>query len=246
MELINTHGICMLSMVPMRTEPGSKNEMCNQLLFGDCYQIIDQKEDWFHIKTVLDNYSGWIHSQQYHPLSQLIENFELKIQTQYPYLQLNKKLLPFGCSLWLNNHQLIDGNEIPNTAALQKNQLIEIAEQFIGVPYLWGGRTAMGLDCSGFTQIVYKSIGINILRDAWQQAGQGTNVDFPELVTAGDLAFFDNAEGKITHVGILINRDKIIHASGEVRYDTFDHNGIYNHALGRYTHKLRTIRRILN
>jgi hypothetical protein len=116
---------------------------------------------------------------------------------------------------------------------------------FQNVPYLWGGRNLFGLDCSGFVQIVYKLNGIQLKRDAWQQAEQGTDVNFLPQVKAGDVAFFDNEEGRITHVGIMLNANEIIHASGKVRIDPIDDQGIYNVELGKYTHHLRIIKRFI-
>ena len=123
--------------------------------------------------------------------------------------------------------------------------LIVTALFFQNAPYLWGGRTLFGIDCSGFSQIVFKLNGIKLNRDAWQQAEQGAVVDFLPEAKSGDLAFFDNAEGRIIHVGIMLGTNKIIHASGKVRVDTIDNQGIYNAEMGRYTHKLRIIKRFI-
>ncbi len=119
------------------------------------------------------------------------------------------------------------------------------AKSFLNTPYLWGGRTHYGIDCSGFTQAVFKLQGIHLRRDAWMQAEQGETVDFLAEAKMGDLAFFDNAEGKITHVGIMLNNEQIIHASGRVKIDSMDSQGIYSEELKRTTHKLRIIKRII-
>jgi len=126
-----------------------------------------------------------------------------------------------------------------------RNLIGETAYLFMNTPYLWGGRSPMGMDCSGLTQIVFKMNGIRLSRDAWQQAETGTTVGFVEEAEQGDLAFFDNKDGKITHVGIILKEGKIIHASGKVRVDSFDHNGIFNIDLQKYTHKLRVIKKII-
>ncbi|MNL48577.1 Gamma-D-glutamyl-L-lysine endopeptidase [compost metagenome] len=118
-------------------------------------------------------------------------------------------------------------------------------KMFLNAPYLWGGRSILGIDCSGFTQVCYKILGIKLKRDAYQQADQGELVSFINEGKLGDLAFFDNAEGRITHVGILINSHQIIHASGRVRIDSIDHQGIFNEETQQYSHKLRIIKRIL-
>jgi cell wall-associated NlpC family hydrolase len=116
---------------------------------------------------------------------------------------------------------------------------------YLNAPYVWGGRTPFGIDCSGFVQMVYKMKKIKLLRDASQQASQGEVISLLGEAEPGDLAFFDDAEGKITHVGLLIDRSHIIHCSGKVRIDVLDHEGIYNEAVQKYTHKLRLIRRIV-
>ena len=125
-----------------------------------------------------------------------------------------------------------------------KNKFIETALLYLNAPYLWGGRTHFGIDCSGFTQMVYKLNGHKLLRDASQQATQGEPLSFIEESEPGDLAFFDNEEGTITHVGIMMADHHIIHAHGQVRIDHMDHTGIYNAELKKHTHKLRVIKKI--
>jgi cell wall-associated NlpC family hydrolase len=123
--------------------------------------------------------------------------------------------------------------------------LVETALMYLHAPYLWGGRSPFGIDCSGFVQVVYKFSGIQLPRDAWQQAEKGDLLSFIEESAPGDLAFFDNDEGTIIHVGILLENNRIIHASGKVRIDVIDHQGIYNRDLRAYTHNLRLIKSIL-
>ena len=128
--------------------------------------------------------------------------------------------------------------------------LQSIQESFLGAPYLWGGRTPWGVDCSGLVQMIFILMGIYLPRDAAQQAEEGDVVDLLDLSEPGDLVFFDNDEGRIVHVGVVLTRNdeddlRVAHASGRVRIDRLDQQGIYNAEEGRYTHKLRLVRRVL-
>ena len=128
---------------------------------------------------------------------------------------------------------------------LAKEFLLKTAFMYLNAPYLWGGKTPFGIDCSGFTQMVYKLCGHKLFREAKQQATQGEVLSFIEESEPGDLAFFDNNEGVITHVGIIMKDNYIIHAHGKVRIDRIDHSGIYNVDSKRHTHKLRVIKKII-
>jgi hypothetical protein len=139
----------------------------------------------------------------------------------------------------------IQGDKILPVKKNVRNVLIENALKYFNSPYLWGGRSPFGVDCSGLSQILYKMIGIQIPRDAGQQALMGENITFVEEAQPGDLAFFDNEDGKIVHVGIIWEKNKIIHASGKVRIDNIDHFGIFNIDTGRYSHQMRLMRRII-
>jgi hypothetical protein len=253
-------GICNLSVIPVRSEVSDKSEMLTQLLFGDHFEITEFTEKWIHIRAAYDDYEGWIDRKQY---ADITEEAYLKLNGQN-YIsalivcQSLKKvsgeiinLVP-GSSLpfFKTNHVYINDEEYefsgeavkPDTKAFKKG--IESAAKFyLHFPYLWGGKSTFGIDCSGFTQMVFKQFDIKIKRDTWQQAEQGETVSSLMEIKPGDLAFFDNVEGRIVHVGILLSSNEIIHASGRVKIDSIDEKGIYSKELGRYTHKLKIIKR---
>jgi hypothetical protein len=246
-------GICNLSNIPVRFSPDSKSEIVTQLLFGETFNVIEQENKWMKITTKTDNYTGWINSKQFTPLETTIHHIESV--GIYPYLKVlcetdkGEVMIPAGAVIPnLNgNSFVINKTEYKLTESNKHynfDKLEHIALQYQNVPYLWGGRTPFGIDCSGYTQAVYKQCGIQLKRDAWQQAEEGETVSFIEEIKTGDLAFFDNEEGRITHVGIMLDPNTIIHASGYVRIDKMDNYGIINEEEKQYSHKLRIIRRI--
>lgn len=253
--------ICNLSLVPVRREPSDKSEMVSQLLFGEMVEIITKQDNWRKIKMLYDGYIGWIDKKQIVSITddeiQKIKNTKPVISGDLVQIAIWNKnqICPIvlGSSLPLyNNNKFImaetefifDGNVIDiGTPSIIR--LMENAYMYLNSPYLWGGRSPFGIDCSGFTQMVFKLCGILLLRDACNQAEHGTTINLIDESKAGDLAFFDNSEGKISHVGIIIPGNQIIHASGKVRIDRIDHQGIYNEELKDYSHNLRLIKRVL-
>lgn len=255
------YGICNLSIVPIRSEASDKSEILTQLLFGDCFEILQVTEKWTFIKTCFDEYQGWIDSKQYiSSKSPLTDDgtkgaiLGLGINHEVVKLSTGEKLhLLAGSSIpemrdrkfFLGNeeYQLLSDSLLHGSVDFD-TFVVEYAKFYLGAPYLWGGKTLFGIDCSGLTQIVFKMLGKKLLRDAWQQAEQGEIVNFLQEAKAGDLAFFDNEEGRVVHVGIMLDDQHIIHASGRVKIDPIDGQGIYSLDLKRHTHKLRIIKRI--
>lgn len=257
------HGICTLSIVPARKEPSGTSEMVTQLLFGEHYTILEPGEDWLRIKTAFDNYECWINAKQHtkipESLFQQLEKQDAIYSNELVQLLHNKSNethfpVSIGATLpFYKDHSTrfdtFDFGFEGSTASLAEKKpvrdLIHSAYLFLNAPYLWGGKSPFGIDCSGFTQMVYKLNGYKLPRDAYQQVELGTPLSFVEEAEAGDLAFFDNEEGRITHVGILLNNQQIIHASGCVRIDKFDHYGIFHTDTKKYSHTLRVIKRVL-
>lgn len=254
------YGICNLSIVPLRIEPSDKSEMVSQLLFGEHFKVLEVQKKWSKINIAFDNYEGWIDNNQYLPISE--ENyFEIDQSNNF----LAGELIDFATDENGQFFTIAIGSSLPFykdnnlklgtlnyryegkvfTEKSPKENLIEMATNFLNAPYLWGGKTPFGIDCSGFTQMVYKLCGYKLLRDASGQATQGEALSFIEESEPGDLAFFDNEEGIITHVGIIMKDNYIIHAHGKIRIDRLDHSGIFNVDNQRHTHKLRVIKKII-
>ncbi|MFV5700079.1 NlpC/P60 family protein [Flavobacterium sp. ZT3R17] len=251
-------GICNLAIIPLRFEPNDRSEIVSQVLFGEHFEILEQLKQWSRIKMQYDDYEGWVDSKQYQLISessfnQLSKDAIILNADLIEYITAPNNILipiPLGSSVSFLNHNEInissfdfEGTKISGIKS--KEGLINTAFLYLNAPYLWGGKTPFGIDCSGFTQMVYKLNGYKLLRDASQQARQGEALSFIEESEPGDLAFFDNDEGNIIHVGIIMEDNYIIHASGKIRIDRLDHLGIYNPETNKHTHKLRVIKKII-
>ncbi len=257
-------GIADLSIIPVRREPSERSEMVTQILFGERYKILEETDRWVYVRLLYDDYCGWIDIKM---VTLMEQNFNINscrlAMASETFNIVNRKdtwgnkLIVPGSDLPYFNHNdnsfiigeykyILNGAyfELPGSKNIRES-VIDCALKFFNAPYLWGGRTPYGIDCSGLTQIVYKMNGIKLKRDASQQVLNGDTMSFVEEALPGDLAFFGDDEGTITHVGIIWKHHKIIHASGKVRIDNVDHQGIYNEELKRYTHRLRTIKRII-
>ncbi len=254
------YGICNLSSVPCRKEPSDASEMVTQLLFGEHYQILEERERWTSIRIMHDNYLCWISANQVHGISPTFAealNYTTArsvVSDILSVVQHNNEItsvllgssLPYyrAGSFNIEQQEYEYGGEVAPTKS-SRNSVIDFAMNYINTPYLWGGRSPFGIDCSGLTQLCYKLANKQLPRDAYQQADLGVSLSFVEEAQAGDLAFFDNADGRIIHVGIMTGEGTIIHASGKVRIDDIDHFGIYDTMQKKYTHRLRLLKSYL-
>ncbi|MGB5429137.1 NlpC/P60 family protein [Eudoraea sp.] len=248
------HGICHLNIVPIRILAEDSSEMITQLLYGDHFKILEKRKFWSKIRDAYDGTEGWIRNNQFIPIEKsdyqsLNNSVEHKFSSNLvSYVNdANRVMIPIVLgsslkSLKLLSHEF-DGDSINEKK--EKSNLIITALYYLNAPYLWGGKTPFGIDAPGFTQMIYKINGYSLLRRAEEQAAQGEALSFIEESEPGDLAFFDNNEGEINHVGLIMQDNFIIHVFGKVRIDRLDHTGIFNTEQRKYTHKLRVIKKVI-
>jgi hypothetical protein len=249
------YAICIVPVAHVRLIPDHRAEMMNQLLFGESIKVISvDAEGWMASETVADGYKGYCRMNQFVILEQPIEEIFEYSGDWVAEIMLNdqKLMIPFGSNLSLLNASIpgytfsFNGNIFNAKRTIVSDKIImDIASMFLNTAYLWGGKSVFGIDCSGYAQSVFKMLHIAIPRDANMQAEKGDPVGFLQEARCGDLAFFDDDKGDIVHVGILINDHQIIHASGNVRVDAIDHEGIINSHTKKRTHHLRIIKRFI-
>ena len=234
--------VCTVTVAPVRAEAADKSEIVTEILFGESFDVLEVQKNWTKIKMHFDGYEGWMDTKQYRAISEndLQSRKVTTITEAFSSVMMNdgRTLLSMGSEV-----------EFPAVASRRSHDMREsialTAQEFLNVPYLWGGKSFFGVDCSGFTQLVFKIHNVKLPRDAYQQAETGEALTFVEEAQPGDLAFFENSEGRIIHVGIMLQDQKIIHASGKVRIDTLDSSGIFNKELNKHTHKLRFVRNLI-
>lgn len=256
------HGICRLTLIPVRKEPTDRAEMVTQMLFGDHYTILEWTKDrrWLRIRIQWDGYEGWIDHTQFYPISSeyfdAVSNADYKICTDLATGILFKKhyiqvligsVLPISTNeLFKVEEQLAYNGEAKSLSQKRDYEFLkQTAEKYIHAPYLWGGKSPFGIDCSGFTQMAYRVTGYTLQRDASQQVQQGSHVESLAQAVPGDLLFFKGRETGGNHVGILLEDHTVIHASGRVRKDQVDETGIFNAERNKHTHQLTAIRRVM-
>lgn len=260
--MVLSYAYCNVSILPMRSEPSHTAEQVNQLLYGERCEIQEINErDWAKIRCEWDGYEGWCRLGQ---LSCISLREYRKVPKAVAFATNSRLIfdgseqpIPVGSDVYG-----LKGGKLPlnlptakykgkrlryDKMVLDAETLKSMALKYLHTPYLWGGRSMAGIDCSGLTQMAFKLCGKAIPRDASQQANEGETVDFLQHARCGDLAFFNNADGKIVHVGLLLDHDTIIHAtetSGRVVIDRIDQGGIISIGLRKRTHHLRLVKRL--
>lgn len=258
-------GFSILSVLPVRIHPSERAEMVTQLLFGDLYKVSSVSQDgkWVKINTIYDDYEGWIDNKVHYKLTE--SEFEIFLKAQekgwivsvpHGYLESEGEKWPISMGSSLPTQESFTLGKrtfvvtVPTVKPIDFTKqpisfelLSKIALPYLNTPYLWGGKSITGIDCSGFVQQILKFFGYKIDRDASQQVAFGKAINFQEH-KVGDLAFFANTEGRVNHVGIIWSKNAIIHASGRVRIDKLNEIGIFNSETGFNTHFLHSIRRI--
>lgn len=258
------YGISGLSIIPVRKEPSEQSEMITQILYGEHFIVNEIMLGWCRVKLAFDGYEGWVDMKMITPLAEKnylkIEHAPFAVSVDiFNIIPVNAEqttMIVAGSTLpcWRPNLKEFSiqkevfrhtGNITYKNPRNIRKVIIDQALKYFNAPYLWGGRSPLGIDCSGFAQIIYKMVGYSIPRDASQQVHCGTSLSFVEEARPGDLAFFDDGEGRIVHVGIIWEKHKIIHASGKVRIDNVDQFGIFNIDTKKYTHQMRVMKRII-
>lgn len=244
--------ICRYPLCPVRTHPSDPSEMSTQIFFGELVEVTEQKNQWRKVVNLFDGYEGWVDEKFFIPLQP--EAIEFWIENAIPIFNSVVQLEVDGTKMTVSR-----GARLPkdirkpfhlNGMAYTINGILEaspenrlkVALAYLNAPYLWGGKSILGIDCSGFTQMILQFEGKMFPRDAYQQAEEGTLVEFNDR-QPGDFAFFHNDSGKITHVGMLISPNQIIHAHGNVRIDDFTEEGILNREKKTCSHPLSFVRR---
>ena len=257
--------IALHSVVPVRVEPREGSEQNTQMLFGELCRILEQQPRWLRIRLESDGQEGWVDAKMICPMkpeeyashrASLQQSAIVAMPMAYAVSENNGQTIPLTAGTRLTNYQdgrfevlgvgfrIDPGMVWTESPDLNEQNLLQSVRFFLNIPYLWGGKNAMGMDCSGFTQIIMSLFGKKLPRNASEQATCGRKISRLSKAQAGDLVFFDHKDGKISHVGIVIDPERVIHCSGRVKVEKLDETGIFNAETGEYSHDLVAIKRI--
>ncbi len=249
------------SLAALRAQPSERSEMVSQLLFGEVAEVLKKQDNWLNVKHLWDETVGWLDSRQATLITPSEADFfernhanslalcePVMADDHFLPILMGASLPGFdGIRLKIGEASYaFSGQTIfPGSVQPTGDILSRIAKKYLHAPQLAGGRSPFGIDAAAFTQMVFKMFGIRLWRSAEAQVAQGRVVDFMDEIQAGDLAFFDDARGRVDHVGLIISSTQILHVDGRVRADRIDHFGIFNEESRRYTHQLRVVKRLL-
>jgi len=251
------YAVIAVPAAPVRRKPNHRKEMVSQLLFGESVIVLKTEGNlWVKIRSLHDGYEGWVTNTMLESVDEMIaksaNTFATTDMLSIISIDNGQMNIPVGSSLPFfdngkgrlgNVDYSFSGHYFKRDEQRPSGELVkQLSEKWLNAPYLWGGRTPLGVDCSGFVQVIFKLMGIDLPRDAWQQAQEGKTVKKFADLQPGDLAFFDNKED-IVHVGILLGDGLVIHSSGKVRIDGIDKKGINNKQTGSPNIRLRAIKR---
>lgn len=254
--------ICPLSVVPVRHSPSQRSEMISQLLFGETVEVMEEKgKQWCKVRASCDNFIGWVETNQLKAITpsefeRFNSHFSYSLELVQPVMgsdhfipiTMGARLPEFdGIRFRLGEvFYTFSGQAVaPGDFQPSADFIIKLAKRYLNTPFLWGGRSPFGMDSPALVQMVFQMAGYKVPREAAEQIEIGDNIDFIENAQPGDLAFFENSQGRISHVGILMPEGKVIHCFGGVRIDKIDHYGIYDETRQIYSKRLRLIKRIL-